>query len=93
MRSFMLTLAAIAAISGSAAIAQTAPKAGNVIVSSDGKRIGRIDRIVNDAAGQPSTASVIFDSHFVYVPVSTLTVAENGRATTSLSRKEVAALR
>lgn len=95
MRSCMLALALLAAASGSAAMAQAGalPKAGAMLVSSDGKRIGRIDRILNDRDGKALTASVIHDSRFVAVPVSTLSLSEDGRAVTTLSRKEVSALR
>ena len=94
MRTAFFALTAAALIAGSAVAADVAvPKAGSMIVTSDGKRIGQIDRIVTDRSGQPLSASVIYDSRFVYVPVSTLTVDANGRATTSLSRKELTALR
>jgi hypothetical protein len=94
MRNILLALAAAVVFSGSAAMAEVAvPKAGALVRSSDGKRIGRVDRIVTGQDGQPVSASVIYDSRFVYIPVSTLTVAEDGRMTTSLSRKEVSALR
>lgn len=93
MRTALLALAAAASLTSAVAMADaTPPKPGAMIVSSDGKRIGRIDRILTDKAGA-QTASVIYDSRFIYVPVSTLTVGADGRATTTLSRKEVSALR
>jgi|KBSSwiStaDraftv2_1062776.scaffolds.fasta_scaffold3681103_1 hypothetical protein len=93
MRAVLIALAALGSLGSTAALAQgaAAVKPGVMIVSSDGKRIGRIDRIIT--SGQEQSASVIYDSRFVYVPVSTLTVGEDGRATTTLSRKEVSALR
>jgi len=94
MRNILLALAAAVTVIGTPAVAEVAaPKAGTMILSADGKRIGRIDRIITNKDGQAVSASVIYNSRFVYVPVSTLTVGEDGRATTSLSRKEVSALR
>ena len=93
MRKLVIALAFTAALAGPA-LSQpaTSPKAGMVLLSSDGKRIGRIERIVG-STGQAQMVSVIYDSRFIYVPLSTLTLGEDGRATTSLSRKEVSALR
>lgn len=93
MRTIMLALAALATFGGTAALAQdAAPKSGTLLVTSDGKRVGRIDRVITGANGEPKSVSVIYDSRFVYVPVSSLTMGD-GRVTTSLTRKEVAALR
>lgn len=91
--SFVLS-AAILALSPSVVTAQAAvaPSAGKLLVTSDGKRVGPIDRIVRDAGGAPRSVAVIYDSHFVYVPYETLTVGEKGRVTTSLSQKDVRAL-
>ena len=93
MRILIIALAFTAALT-EPAFSQPAigPKAGMILLSSDGKRIGRIERIVG-SAGQAQMVSVIYDSRFVYLPLSTLTLGEDGRATTSLTRKEVSALR
>ena len=57
-----------------------------LIVSSDGRRIGRVMRLTAD--GSPR---VIFASRIVTIPASTLTRAD-GRLVTSLTRAEVGAL-
>lgn len=64
-------------------------KPGRTIVTSDGKRVGQIDRIVADSAGAPQSAAVILESRFIYIPASTLTAGDNGRVTTSLTIKDV----
>jgi hypothetical protein len=79
--------------SGGCGAVAAAPKSGTLLLSNDGKRIGRIARILRDKAGTPLSAAVIYDSRFVYVPVTTVTLNADGDAVTSLSRKEVAALR
>ena len=58
-------------------------KLGRLVVSSDGKRLGRIDRISGARIG------LIVDSKYVYLPVATLTAGENSRVVTSLSFKDV----
>jgi hypothetical protein len=96
------TAVALALSVASVAIAQTAAepapaaavalKSGVSLTSADGKRIGRIERIVKAADGSPVSASVIVDSRFVYVPASTLSASGNG-FTTSLTRTEVRKLK
>jgi len=74
----------------SAVAAATAPslKAGALLKSSDGKRIGRIERVVTAKDGSPVSASIILDSRFIYVPISTISASDAGLVT-SLSRTEV----
>ena len=67
-------------------------KSGVVLLSSDGKRIGRIERVVKGADGTPVSVSLIADSRFVYVPASTITASEKGLST-SLTRAEVRKLK
>jgi hypothetical protein len=95
MRKIILLLAVSLSTVSTPVLAQSAgmPKAGTLLVTADGKRVGRIDRIVVDRAGQPVSAAVIVDTRFVYVPVTTLNAGEEGRAVTSLTRKQVSALR
>lgn len=75
-----------------AAAAPTVLKTGALLVSSDGKRVGRIERVVKGTDGAPLSASVIFDSRIVYVPASTIAAAERGYST-SLTRAQVRALK
>lgn len=74
-----------------AAQAAVAFKRGEKIVSSDGASIGRIESISRKDE-IPTAVRVIFDARFVSIPVSTLSRTDN-RLVTSLSRKEVSALR
>lgn len=67
-------------------------KPGATLWSSDGKRIGRVDRIVATQAGAPGWANVIVDSRFVSVPVTTISAGDKGFAT-SLSRAEIRKLK
>jgi hypothetical protein len=60
-----------------------APKLGQMVYSSDGSRIGRIDRIDGQRVG------IIFDMTYVYVPVDSLAAGDKGRAVTKLTYKEV----
>lgn len=99
MRTLLLPLAALAAfvspLTASAQETGAAPeiRSGQLVVSSDGKRIGRIDRIVKDKAGAPVAATVIYASRLVRLPYSTLSVDAEQRTVTTLSRAEVSKLR
>ena len=98
MRLSICCAAVISALTFTAAAsAQTAPAAasvtaGGLLKSSDGKRIGRIERVVLNSAGTPVSASLIVDSRFVYVPVSTISSTDGGFVTT-LTRAEVRKLK
>ncbi len=74
------------------AAAATTLKVGTALYSSDSKRIGRVERIVADRAGTPGWATVIFNSRFVSVPVSTLSPSDKGFVST-LSKAEVSRLK
>lgn len=76
-----------------AAASTVAARSGAMLLSSDGRRIGKITRIVASPDGTPQTAAVIYDSRFVYIPVSTITAGEGKTVTTSLTRAEVGKLR
>jgi len=87
-------LAAPVAIAQTAAESAPAPalKAGALLLSADGKRIGRIERVVKGADGAPVSVSLIADSRFIYVPASTISPSEKGFST-SLTRAEVRKLK
>lgn len=96
MRKFLISVLLAAAAAGPLpALAEETPalaasvRSGAMLVSADGRRIGRIDRIVTTTAGQPLSAAVILDSRFVYVPIATLSAADGGRVTTSLNRDDL----
>ncbi len=93
MRMILLAAAlSTCALSAAPAYAQSTAtvsvREGAILTTADGRRLGRIARVVNNAAGDPVAASVIVDSRFVSVPLSTITV-DGRRATTSLSLAQV----
>jgi hypothetical protein len=102
IRSLCCVAAAAALLAAPVALAQSpaepapaaAPafKSGSMLVSADGKRIGRIERVVRGSDGTPLSAAVIFDSRFVYIPASSISAA-NGRFATTLTQSEVRKLK
>jgi hypothetical protein len=58
-------------------------RAGQMVVTSDGKRVGSIDRIAGQRVG------IIRDTKYIYLPVASLSAGENGRVVTKLTYKEV----
>ena len=75
------------------ATAVAAPlKAGALLQSSDGKRLGLIERVQTAKDGTPVTASLILDSRFVYVPAATISASGSGFVT-SLTKAEVRRLK
>jgi hypothetical protein len=90
----ILVLAAAAALTtlAGAASAETvaaaaAPalelKVGRLVVSSDGRTVGRIDRV------EASKIGLIGDGRYLYIPTSTLSAGEKNRVVTSLTAKQV----
>ncbi|GAD47331.1 hypothetical protein NT2_01_00990 [Caenibius tardaugens NBRC 16725] len=71
---------------GSAPAAASNVKKGAMVYSADGRRIGRVDRIRDDAV------NIIYDGRMIRIPVSTLTDSDKG-VTTSLTGKEVSRLK
>jgi hypothetical protein len=71
-----------------AAAAPAAPKLGSVIWTTDGKRLGRVDEFRKAKGGEVTSVGIIYDSRFVFVPISTLTANDKGFVS-SLSLKEV----
>ena len=83
-----LSLAApVAVFAEDAAPAAVTPKLGMSVMTSDGKRLGRVDDIHQATKREAASVGIIYDGHFVYLPVSTLTAADKGY-TTSLSLKQ-----
>lgn len=58
---------------------------GAMILSADGRRIGRVDRLRDDAI------TVIYSGRIVAIPVSTLTASDKG-FTSTLTRAEIGKL-
>lgn len=78
---FSLSTAAVAAevpaSSPTATAAATAVIKPRVLVkTSNGGRVGSIDRVINDASGQPASVQIIYRGRFVMIPASTLTPSE-----------------
>jgi hypothetical protein len=89
-------LAAAVVATSAPAMAQTAASATDVAVregmtlsSAEGRRVGRIVRVIPGSNG--ASVSVILDSRFVMVPVATIT-AQGRTATTSLTWAQLRAL-
>ena len=84
----LVALPAAAQTAETAPAAATAPvaapaiKNGDLVWSTDGRRIGRVDRVRGDAV------AVISDMKMVYIPVATLSTSEHGLVS-SLTRKEI----
>lgn len=75
----------VAAIAQDAAAAAAAParlKNGVTLYSADGKRLGKINRVSDDAV------TIIFDSRFVRIPANSVSEAE-GKLVTSLDYASV----
>jgi uncharacterized protein YrrD len=87
MNKIMTIFAALAF--ATAASAQTIEIKKNApIFSSEGVRLGKVDQVISDKDGKVQAVKLIFDGHFVAIPVSTLTKTDKGIAT-SLTRAEI----
>lgn len=64
-------------------------KAGGMLKSADGHRVGFVDALDTAKDGSALGAQVIVGSRVVHVPASTITVTDKSHFTTSLSYKEV----
>ena len=80
------TADAAAATATTSSSAPAAVKVGAVVRASDGRRIGRIDRL--ETRGGQEVASLIYQSRIVHIPVSTLSVGTKGLVT-SLARADI----
>lgn len=78
----LMSVPAVAQAEVAAVQAAAIAKRGDMVYSSDDRRIGRIDRVRGDKVG------IIYRDRFVDIPVSTLTAADRGFKT-SLTRAEV----
>lgn len=67
--------------------AATSLKAGQILRDANNLRLGQIDRV-----GPDGSVQIIFGSRFTTIPANTITVVE-GKPVTSLTKKEVAAIK
>lgn len=72
------------------AIAADAPiiKERALVKTVDGRKVGFIDRVLKNAAGEATGVQIIYGSRFVVIPADTLAAAEKGLVT-SLTAKDV----
>jgi hypothetical protein len=93
--SFVISLCAFVSLSGTvhavpsidAAPAQASPVKGSMLVAADGARLAPVYRL-----GADGSLQIIIEGRMVTVPSATLSTA-SGRLTTSLTKREVLALR
>jgi hypothetical protein len=88
-----LSFAFAAALSlslSAAAIAADAPiiKDRALVKTVDGRKVGFIERVLKNTAGEPTGVQIIYSGRFVVIPATTLSAAEKGLVT-SLTAKEV----
>ena len=85
MRILSFCVAAAIAVSASGAVAQGTEagfKSGAMVVTADGKRVGRIERVVAGSDGKPVAVKLIYSSEFITIPTSTMSPSDRGYATT-----------
>ncbi|WP_449472738.1 hypothetical protein [Sphingobium chungangianum] len=84
------TIIALTAFSLSAPAFAQAPAVGRneAIYSSDGIKIGKVDRVLTAADGAVTAIRVIYRGKFITIPATTLSSSEKG-VTTSLSNAEL----
>ncbi|HMN44180.1 MAG TPA: hypothetical protein PKE27_06400 [Povalibacter sp.] len=82
----ILAIAASVALPVAGAMASDLAKAGTILVSADGVRLGPVYRVAGDGSAQ-----LIIKGKMATVPVATLSMVD-GRLTTSLSKNDVGSL-
>jgi len=82
----ILVIAASVTLPVASAMASGQAKAGTMLVSADGVRLGPVYRVADDGSAQ-----LIIKGKMATVPVSTLSMVD-GRLTTSLSKSDVGQL-
>lgn len=83
----LLALAPVAAIAQDAATAEVEIRQGQTLRDANMARLGPVNRVLADGSVQ-----IIHNSRFVTIPADSLSV-EDGKAKTSLTRKEVSRMR
>ena len=94
MRSYLICAAMLSALSlSSAALAQApAIRTGQMVKTSDGKRIGHVYEVLKAKDGTITGIRIIKDSRLIKFDAATLTASETG-LTTSLTNDEVKKLK
>ncbi len=100
MRLSLILSAAISALSISSAVAAEPAAAGapvtvaarEMIRTTDGKSVGRVDSINKAKDGSVAAVGVIYDGRIVHIPVSTLSAGQNGYVT-SLTKADLEKLK
>ncbi|MDO7836488.1 hypothetical protein Q4610_15680 [Sphingobium sp. HBC34] len=88
MKRLALFAALLSLGTGALAADELVVKPRALVKTSDGRRVGHVERIVKDSAGAASAVQIIYRERFVLIPVSTLSAAGKGLVT-SLSTAEV----
>lgn len=83
----VVALASLALFATAAQAENTGLRAGVLLSTADGHRLGRIEDLTGPE-NAPTTARIIRDDHFIYVPVSTISQVDKSHFTTSLSYKD-----
>lgn len=86
--SFALAVALSLAVPTIAIAADAPIKERALVKTVDGRKVGFIDRVLKNAAGEATGVQIIYGSRFVVIPADTLAAAEKGLVT-SLTAKEV----
>lgn len=68
-------------------VAAVQPVRGQMILTSDGSRLGRVYRVADDGA-----PSVIFNGRLIIIPAATIS-ADGDNLVTTLTRREIATIR
>jgi len=59
-----------------------------LVKTTDGRKVGFVDRVFRNTAGEATTVQIIYNGRFVQIPAASLAPAEKGFVT-SLTTKEV----
>ena len=59
-----------------------------LVKTTDGRKVGFVDRVFRNTAGEPTGVQIIYNGHFVQIPAASLAPADKGFVT-SLTAKEV----
>ena len=86
---FAVPATAMAQTPAPSASAPTVVKAGRMLSSSDGRRLGRIDQLDKGPDGTPVTAELFSDQGILYIPVATLSSPNGTSFVTSMTYAEV----
>lgn len=92
MRSSIICAALLSAVSLSSAALAIDIKAGAIVTTADGKRVGRVYDVDKARDGVVSGVSIIRENKIIHIAASTLTASDKG-LTTSLSYGDIKKLK